>query len=83
MHRVRELGIFEAEEIRGFLLRRFRSPTGTTFGVLRTKSERAWVLRAPRLKYSGSPRLRKFGLSLRVLFLGCLRLRGTGVTLGI
>ena len=38
MRRVRELGIFEAEEIRGFFLRRFRSPTGRTGGVLRTKS---------------------------------------------
>ena len=38
MHRVRELGIFEAEEIRGFFFSRFRSPTGRTVGVLRTKS---------------------------------------------
>ena len=38
MRRVRELGIFEAEEIRGFLLRRFRSPTGRTIEVLRKKS---------------------------------------------
>ena len=38
MHRVRELGIFEAEEIGGFLLRGFKSLTGRTVGVLRTKS---------------------------------------------
>ena len=38
MCRVRELGVFVAEEIAGFLLRGFRSLTSKTVGVLRTKS---------------------------------------------
>ena len=38
MRRVRELGIFEAEELGGFLLRGFRSPTGRIVRVLRRKS---------------------------------------------
>ena len=38
MRRVRELGILEADEIGGFLLRCFRSLTGRTVGVLRMKS---------------------------------------------
>ena len=57
MHRVRELGIFEAEEIRGFFLRRFRSPTGRTVGVLRTKSfksSQAEVFRVSEVKESWS-----------------------------
>ena len=50
---VRELGIFQAEEIRGFLLRRFRSPTGMTIGVLRMrsfKSSQAEVFRVSKVK---------------------------------
>ena len=58
MHRVRELGIFEAEEICDLSLRGFRCPTCRTVGVLSMTG-----LRVPRLKYSGSLRLRKFGLS--------------------
>ena len=38
MCRVRKLGICEAEEIEGFLLRDFRSPKGRTVRVLRRKS---------------------------------------------
>ena len=58
MHRVRELGIFEAEEIRGFLLRRFRSETGRTVGVLRMKSfksSQAEVFRVSEVKETWSP----------------------------
>ena len=58
MRRVRELGIFEAEEICDLSLRGFRCPTCRTVGVLSMTG-----LRVPRLKYSGSLRLRKFGLS--------------------
>ena len=53
MHRVREIGIFEAEEIGGFLLRRFRSVTGRTVGVLRMKSfksSQAEVFRVSKVK---------------------------------
>ena len=53
MHRVRELGIFEAEKIGGFLLRGFKSLTGRTVGVLRTKSfksSQAEVFRVSEIK---------------------------------
>ena len=58
MRRLRELGISEAEEIGGFSLRSFRFPSYRTVGVLRMKG-----LRVPRLRYSWSLRLGKFGLS--------------------
>ena len=63
MRRVRELGIFEAEEICDLSLRGFRCPTCRTVGVLSMTG-----LRVPRLKYSGSLRLRKFGLSAGAIF---------------
>ena len=50
MCRVRKLEISEAEEIRGFLLREFRSPKGRTVRVLRRKSfksSQAEVFRVP------------------------------------
>ena len=53
MFRVRELGIFQAEEIRGFLLRCFRSLTGRIIEVLRKKSFksfRAEVFRVSEVK---------------------------------
>ena len=58
MRSVRELGIFEAEEIGGFLLRRFRSVTGRTVGVLRMKSfksSQAEVFRVSEVKETWSP----------------------------
>ena len=58
MRRLREIGISEAEEIRAFSLRSFRFPSYSTVGVLRMKG-----LRVPRLRYSWSLRLGKFGLS--------------------
>jgi len=63
MHRVRELGIFEAEEIGDLSLRGFRRPTCRTVGVLSMTG-----LRVRRLKYSGSLRIRKFGLSAGAVF---------------
>ena len=50
MCRVRKLGICEAEETGGFLLRDFRSPKGRTVRVLRRKSfksSQAEVFRVP------------------------------------
>ena len=53
--RLRKLG--------GVSLRGFRFPTCRTVGVLRRTG-----LRVPRLRYSGSLRLRKFGLSAGAIF---------------
>ena len=53
MCRVRKLGICEAEEIEGFLLRDFRSPKGRTVRVLRrkiVKSSQAEVFRIPQVE---------------------------------
>ena len=53
MFRVRELWIFEAEEIGGFLLRGFRSLTSRTVEVLRAKSfksSQAEVFRVSKVK---------------------------------
>ena len=53
MCRVRKLGICEAEEIEGFLLRDFRSPKGRTVRVLRrkiVKSSQAEVFGIPQVE---------------------------------
>ena len=56
MHRVRELGIFEAEEIGGLSLRGFRCPTFRTVGVLSMTgmSSQAEVFRVSEVKELGS-----------------------------
>ena len=60
---MRKLAICEAEEIRGFLLRDFRSLKGRTVRALRRKS-----FKSSQAEVSGSPSLRKFGLSAGAIF---------------